>query len=271
MAPDLDNSRPPLPAFSRLSALFRRGEVIDLGPDPDGVPLLLWMNAMNAIEREEAVLDGMVAQALARQIYGPGSQKYEGLESELHESDRQRIIEAMLMSRSVDAWNLGHDDLHADEYWVGDRLLLVERGDASLESGLDLDPEQREAMAELNTKYLADWKTKAAARVERMRREYEDESTAELITKYLAQWTDSHALRAQANEYRITQLFFSTRTCLGTPKTDGGFRHDDCGDHGEFVFPNRESVRRADDALLERLIPVADRIEREGGDALGKR
>jgi hypothetical protein len=273
MTNDLESSRPPKPAFARLSALFRRGEVVDLSEHAgdEGERLLIWMNALTHVEREEAVLDGAVAQALSRQVHGPGSPAYTALEEELHESDRPAVIEQLLKSRSSEAWQLAQDDLHADEYWRGDRLALIERADASMNSGMPVDEAEMAALNELNEKYLADWMDAAKARIERMRREYEDTPTADLIEAHLKQWADTKALRAQMTEYRVSQLYLSTRVCSATATTAGGYDHTDCQDHSQLMFPNRNAVRQAPDELLEILYPVADRIDREGGDALGKR
>lgn len=261
-----------MPAFARLSALFRRGEVIDLSEYAgEGQTLLVWMNAMTNVEREEAIVDGAVAQALARQMYGPGSQTYSALEDELHEADRPLVIEQLLKSRASEAWNLGQDDLHADDYWRGDRLTLIERSEASIESGMKVSDAERAALVDLHEKYLADWLEATKRRIERMRREYEDKPTPELIEAHLKQFTDSKALKAQLTEYRVTQLYLSTRVCSGTRTDGGGYNHDACENHPELMFPSRNAVRQAPDELLEILYKVADRIDREGGDALGKR
>lgn len=267
---DIDAARPPLPTVSRLTALFQRGEVVELGEDENGA-VLVWMNALTSIEREECILDGAVAQAAERQLNGPGSSTYEAMRAELEKADRDSIIQALCLNRATEAWSLGQDDLHADEEWRGDKLLLIERGDAALAAGMDLSAEEKARLTELNDAYLAAWTEKTTARVEAMRAEYRTLETRELIAAHLKAWSDARALKAQADEYRISQLYYSTRVCRARKLDDGSYNHTACEDHNQIVFPDRLSVRRAPDELVSLLTPVADRIDRLGGDALGKR
>lgn len=266
---DIDASRPQLPTVSRLTALFQRGKVVKLGEDETG-PVLVWMNALTATEREECILDGAVAQARERELNGAGTPTYDAMRAELEKTDRPQIIEALCMTRGAETWALAQDDLHADEKWRGDKLLLVERGDAAIQSGMELSPEERDRLTALNDEYLADWRAHAQKRIEALKAEYNALETRELIAAYLKAWTDTRALKAQADEYRISQLYYSTRACRASEREDGGYDHGACEDHVALVFPDRLTVRRQPDTLLQELIPVADEIDRRGGDALGK-
>lgn len=243
---------------------------MELGEDDNG-QIRVWVNALTSIEREECILDGAVAQAAERTLNGPGSTAYEAMLAELEKSDRDKIIEGLCLSRATEAWALGQDDLHADENWRGDRLLLIERMDAAIQAGMELSEEERTKLGELNEAYLADWRTKSQERVEAMRAEYRTQETRELIRSYMRAWTDSRALTAQADEYRVSQLFYGTRVCRARKLDDDSYDHSECAEHNQLVFPDRRSVRMAPDALIQILVPVADRIDREGADALGKR
>lgn len=255
--------------MSRLTALFQRGKVVELGEDENG-PVLIWLNALSSIEREECILDGAVAQAAERELNGSGTAPFEAMRTELENTDRVTIIEALCATKATEAWVLAQDDLHADEKWRGDKLLLIERADAAVASGMELTEEERERLNALNSEYLSDWKAKAAARIEAIRSEFKSVETRELVEAYLKAWIDARALKSQADEYRISQLFYSTRVCRAKKREDGGYDHAACEDHSSLVFPDRQTVRRQPDDLLGLLIPVADEIDRQGGDAVGK-
>jgi hypothetical protein len=252
-----------------LTNIFQRGEPVEFSED-DGV-FYLYVAAMNDVEREEAVLDGAVAQARANVLTGPGSEQYEALKAELELLDRQDLVERLLMTRGVEGWNLGQDDLHADDYWRGDRLLLIERGDASIAAGAALTDEESASLAKLNEEYLAAWRSKTVIRLEGFKAEYESQATEELVTAYLKAYGQVRSMGAQLDEYRITMLLYGTRTCLGKKDEDKGrIDHSACGGHRERVFPARESVRAAPSELISQLLEAAERIDRAGGAALGK-
>jgi hypothetical protein len=266
---DIDAMRPPTPSLVRLTNIFQRGEPVEFSDD-DGV-FYLFVAAMNDVEREEAVLDGAVAQARANVLAGPGSEQYEALKVELERLERQEIIDRLLMTRGVEGWNLGQDDLHTDDYWRGDRLLLIERGDASVTAGATLTDEENASLARLNEEYLAAWRARAVTRLEGFKAEYETQTTEELVTAYLKAYGQVRSMGAQIDEYRITMLLYGTRTCSGKfDEGKGRIDHSACGGHRERVFPARESVRAAPSELTSRLLEAAERIDRTGGAALGK-
>jgi hypothetical protein len=123
--------------------------VVKLGEDEAG-DVLVWINALTSIERDECVLDASVAQAAERELNGPGSNTFEAMQVELEKAPRDQIVEGLCLNRASEAWMLGQDDLHADEEWRGDRLLLIERLDASIEQGMEISDEEREKYSELN-------------------------------------------------------------------------------------------------------------------------
>jgi hypothetical protein len=91
------------------------------------------------------------------------------------------------------------------------------------------------------------WKEKAQARVEAMKAEYRARETRELIAEYLTAWLDTRALKAQADEYRISQLYFSTRVCRAVQKDDESYDHSACEGHAHPRLPQpqaRASGRR---------------------------
>jgi hypothetical protein len=265
---DIDEVRPPKPQLTRLTALYQRGEEVEF-EDTDG-KFFLYVAALTENEREEALLDGATAQAEARVLNGPGSKRWEGMLSELTRAERPLVIERHLMLRGVEAWMLGQDDLHADDYWRGDRLLLIERGDALVESGAKLDEEERQSLLDLNAEYLTAWRERTVARLKVMQSEYESSSDEDLQNSYLKAFMENMASRSQMEEYRITQLFYGVRACDGVMTSTGKFDHSNCDGHRRMVFPTRAAVRQAPDELKELLIPVGDRLDQQGGDVLGK-
>lgn len=260
--------RPPLPTFSRLTNLFQRGEAVEF-KDGDG-SFFLYVAAMNAVEREEAILDGATAQAKAIVLEGPGSENHDTLVAQLQTLSHEDLVKELLPTKGIEAWNLAQDDLHAEDYWRGDRLLLIERGDSAVSAGFDLSDEDHEKLAKLNQEYLAAWREKAVSRLEQFKLELSEKTAGELIEAYAKAFAQARSLSAQVDAYRLTMLYYGTRPCQGTPLEKGSVDHSACGGHQRRLFPSREAVASSPDDLLKILIPVAEKLDRDGSAALGK-
>lgn len=265
---DIDALRPPAPTFSRVTNLFQKGEAVEF-TDSDGT-FFLYVAALNAPEREEAVLDGATAQARATVLNGPGSDTYEALVDNLKVLSHEELVEELLPTKGLDAWNVAQDDVHADPYWRGDRLLLIERGDRAVTAGHQLTEEDNRKLSELNQEYLAAWRTRAVARLEEFRNELNELSDDELIAAYLKAFAQSRTLSAQVDAYRVTMVYYGTRPCQGIKRQDGSIDHAACEGHQRRLFPSREAVANAPTDLLQILVSTAERLDRDGQAALGK-
>lgn len=265
---DFDSQRPELPVFARVTSLFQKGEPVRM-EDENGV-FFLYVAAMTATEREEAVTDGAVARAREAVATGPDSETGQRLRDELQASDRVEIIERLLVSRGAEAWTLGQDDLHSDEHWRGDRLLLIERGDAILNNGGELPTERMQDLEKLNEEYLAAWREKSIARAALWKTDYESMTTETLVEEYIKTWVATRTLQAQIEAYTSTMLFYGTRVCNGVEESTGRVNHDRCNGHVDRLFPDREAARSMPDPLRERLLPVANNLDQSGQAALGK-
>lgn len=265
---DIDALRPPAPTFSRVTSLFQKGEAIRF-EDADGA-FFLYVAAMNAPEREEAVLDGATAQARATVLNGPGSETYEALMDSLRGMTHDELVNELLPTKGLEAWNIAQDDLHADDYWRGDRLLLIERGDQAVTAGFDLSAEDQAKLAELNQEYLAAWRERTVGRLEEARRELAELSDEDLITAYLKAFAQSRTLSAQIDAYRVTMVYYGTRPCQGVERNDKSIDHSACEGHQRRLFPSREAVASAPTDLLQLLVTTAEKLDRDGQAALGK-
>lgn len=260
--------RPPAPTFSRVTNLFQRGEAVKFS-DGDGT-FFLYVSALNAPEREEAILDGATAQARASVLNGPGSETYEALKGGLDAMTHEELVRELLPTKGFEAWNLAQDDLAADSYWRGDRLLLIERGDRAVTAGHTLSEEDQEKLAELNQEYLAAWRERAVLRLEEFRRELDELTDPELVEAYLKAHAQARSLSAQVDSYRVTMVYFGTRPCQGVEREDSSIDHSACDGHQRRLFPSREAVSNAPTDLLQILVAAAERLDREGQAALGK-
>jgi hypothetical protein len=260
-------ARPRLTGAARLTALFERGKTVKVGEDDEGA-LFIFVAALNAVEREDALLDGATALARAKLLL-VDSETSDLVESELHTSSREEIVGQLALFRSAEAWALSRADLATEEYWRGDRLLLLERGDELIAAGRELSVEESEAWRKIGEEYQVAWQEAATKRMGQIITSYDDKSDREVQDEFLLRWQTRRCEREQQQAYNATMIWHSARWCYAT-EASGKLNHSECDGHKGRVFPNRIAVKDAPDALIEPILAAALQLENDGGDALGK-
>jgi hypothetical protein len=248
--------------FRRLTDLFVQGREVPL---PDGT--YLWVQAINAYERDECLSDAQVARArLILALKENGNERIK-IEGRLVERGREAMEQDVVTARVDDKYSEILAALEDDPEWT-ERLAILRRSDFS-QSAKPADP----AEILLVEKILAEWTAHLNEAVENERAwqasNYSRMSDEELLDDYMELWLDRRGSDVATAEYALTELWYATRYCEATANPDGVLDHNRCEGHPERVFATKADARAIPDALHALITKELAALSMEGRDPKG--
>lgn len=263
-------ARPPKPSGGRISKLFIRGKVVSLGEDEQG-SVLIWVQALTRTQHEEAALAAALVGTRRRLIYKPGFEDYDLLidQMEREATDLDLIDGIIAAKHSSQLWVDAELDLHADPAWRDNgRLDLIRHSDDQLQSGAPISNDESEALVDLNTEYMNDWRRHAAARLAVKQAELGEKTRAELEKEYIDAAVSVRALTDQSREYNVVATFYALRPCSATLTDDGQYTHAACSEHKTPYFSDVADVRQAPDEIIDAVVAALSDLD-SAADVLG--
>lgn len=233
----------------RVTDLFVRGREVEL---PDGT--CLWVQAINAYERDECVSDAQVARArIALALKENGTERLK-IDARLIERGRGAMEKDLVQAKIDEKYPQIVSDLEDDPDWT-ERGNIIRRTDFN-ESALPADPAEREYL----DKVMREWTDELERRVNDERdwltSTYHRASDETLLDDYTEAWLDRRGGDAAAAEYSLTEMWYATRHCDATKDTNDTWDHSRCNGHPTRVFDTKNDTRSAPDEL-QRLIRAA--------------
>lgn len=252
----------------RITDLFVEGTGVYLGDDPQGHPILVWVNKLNSFQVEEARRDGAARRGLRLAELGkPDTPERAAMNSEVVlwtvEELRQRWVNQKSEELYLDVLN----DIEADPEWR-DKLGMIRRLPTLLrEANAAEDDPRRQELVEMQQGYFQAIADGQEQKQKDALREAAKMSRKDLQADFLERWRQRLSLDEFMEERRVTELFYALRACEATRK-DGAFDHTDCN-HSQRALAEREQVRGLPEGVIVKCIEALDAVtltEREAGN-----
>lgn len=254
----------------RVTDLFIEGTELNLGPDPDGKPVVLWVQKLNSFEVEEARRDGVAQRGLRLlELSDPEGPE---LKSTLHAVAKMadhELRRARVDQQADEIYLTVMNDIEAEDEWV-EKLAVLRRLPTLLDDAqAPADDPRRQQLIELNTDYLKAIRDRLQKAEKDALRDLEDVSRKDLEQDFVEAWRQRLTLDDFMAERRKTEIWLAMRECHAAIADDGTYDHAGC-DHSRRIVNERHQVHSLPEGLLERVIAVLDGITvpgRESGNS----
>lgn len=229
--------------FRRLTDLFVDGLAVPVG---DGT--FLWLQALNAFERDEAVSDAQVARArLVMALKGKGDERAK-IETRLIAVGRDQFVTDLASAKADSRYSVILARLEDDPEW-SEKVNILRRSDFVNNSSAMLEEQEL-----LNT-LLAEWSEEVDRRlkdeVDYQRRTLENLDDESLLEEYVDAYMERRGDEVANAEFGLTETWYSTRFCNALPGdgSEAELDHASCDGHKERVFETKADVKAAPDRL----------------------
>lgn len=241
-------------SYRRLPDLYTVGRELPLR---DGQTM--WLQVMNPFERDEAQHDASVARsrltlALRDQ---PDSDELAQVRSMFVTQGRESAVEAIMETKKAELFVEVMDELRVDEDWR-ERIEVLQRTE-------DLSTVPTEVEREYLLTMQEQFALEVARRLESaimVDRDILDEIDMDTLwERYLDWWLDHRGNMIGMAEYRMSEVWYSCRACIGTKAEDGTWDHSDCEGHQVRVFESKDEVRHLPEELQGEIINALMEME----------
>lgn len=228
--------------FRRLTDLFVQGSAVKLPDDT-----YLWVQVINAYERDECINDAQVARArLVLALKENGSERVK-VEARLAEKGRDTLISDLADVKTDLKYPEIVSQIEADDEWREKVGIL--RRHAPDEAATPLTEDEIALVASLGEEWLAEINKRVADERDYQLQYYNHVDDEVLLEDYLEAWLDRRGGEVANAEYSLTELWYATRYCDAAPDGDGALDHARCVGHPHRVFPTKADARAMPDDL----------------------
>lgn len=230
--------------FRRLTDLFVEGRPVAL---PDGT--YLWVQAVNAFERDECVNDAHVARSrLVLALRNNGDERVK-VEARLIERGRDALISELAGVKTDEKYPNIISELEDDPEW-SERVEILRRTDVDESAKPETDDEKK-LLETIWADYYAEIGRRLEAERDWLVNKYSRVDDVELLDAYVEAWLERRGRERANAEFSLSEMWYSTRYCEATADADGNLDHSRCDGHRERVFATKNDARSAPDALQE--------------------
>jgi len=248
--------------FRRLTDLFVEGQTVLM---PDGSNL--WVQTINAFERDECLSDAQVAKArLVMALKNNGEERLK-VEARFFEKGRDRLIEDLAGNGAAKKVPDFMEDLRDDPDW-SERMNILLRTDPD-ETSKPLEPSELELIDQLNMQILAELNIREVAEHDFLVRKYSAATDEDVIESWVDDWLDKRGGAIANSEYQLTEMTYATRYCNAVRTDDGDLDHDVCEGHVEPFFASKADARSVPQALALLITAAIAEVNMVGRDPKG--
>lgn len=227
--------------FRRLTDLFVDGTAIPVG---DGTHL--WLQALNAFERDEAAHDAQMARTrLAMALREDGDERQK-IEARFEMVGRQQFIDNLAGAKADAQFPTLSARLEDDPDWR-DKIEIIRRTDFA--NNASTTEQERQLVTKLMSEWSSELERRIDDEIEFQKQQYADASDEDLLRDYLEVYMERRGDDVAQAEYALTETWYAARYCEATPGEDGNLDHATCNGHGERVFATKADVKAAPDRL----------------------
>lgn len=244
--------------YRRLTDLFVNGKAV---PMPDGSHL--WVQVINAYERDEAVSDAQVARArIVLALKNEGRERIK-IEGRLAEIGKELMAADLAQAKAEQKTPDFAEEMRADPEWK-ERMDICLRTDFDASAKPATDAEEV-LMAKINAEVLAEFEKREKDETDFLVRKYERLSDDEFIDEWVEEWLDRRGSDLATAEFRLTELWYATRYCDAEQIGDL-LDHSRCEGHRIPVFESKNEARSAPEELQVLLREALDELNVGGKD-----
>ena len=233
--------------FRRLTDLFVAGVPVEL-PDHTN----LWVQAINAYERDECINDAQVARARLVMALRENGEERLKIEGRLVERGRDAMADDVAQAKVDAKYTDVVSGIEDDPDWV-ERVSIMRRSDFTQSA----KPPETDERALLDT-ILTDWTAEIAKRLDDelawQKQHYAGAGDDELLTDYLELWLDKRGSEIANAEYTLTEMWYAARYCEASAAPGEPLDHAVCDGHPNRVFDDKGEARSAPDQLQQLLL-----------------
>lgn len=230
----------------KVTDLFVRGTEVLL---PDGS--YLWLQPLNAYERDEAIQAAQVARSRLVLALKDGGEERLKLQGRIEETGREKFIAEYAQLKANQKQSDFVSELEDDPDWAERTKILLDSNLA--DAATAPEPAEVAYMEKLSSEWFAELESRVSHEREWIVRQLGDMSDDDLLEDYLEYWLDVRGGVVAQAEYSLTELWRGTRLCDANGDKADGFDHAACAGHQELLFADRLDARSAPDELLELL------------------
>lgn len=237
--------------FRRLTELFVDGSAL---PMPDGTHL--WIQVINAYERDEALSDAQVGRSrLIMALKDKGDERLKVL-ARLEEHGRDRMVEDLAGVRAQAKMGEYFEELRAEPEWK-DRMEIIMRTDWE-SSAKPASVDEIAVMGRINSEVIAEIERRQLEEQQFLERKLKRMDDADFVEEWIDEWIERRGTELAQAEYRLTETWYAARFCEGVAGEFGGLDHTRCDGHTERVFPTKADARAAPTRLQELIRAALD-------------
>lgn len=235
----------------RITELFERGDLVEIGKRDDGTPEFIWVQKLNSFEYDEATKDGRYARGLRMEALKRDEKEQAVLNDLVGAFSDEELVQLVLDERAPEMMQRANAEVRSLEGWQ-DRLAVLDRqqlGTASSEEAEALEALNREFGAEVRKVY------------ERMVAQERTDMLAQAREEREVAWRDAYYQRAAATEFmsgfRQTEVFYALRD-VEVELVDGEWQPK-AGVPKPRLLSDRDEVRDLPDGLLDLVLEALQR------------
>jgi len=239
--------------YKRLPDLYVAGAELTLR---DGT--VVWMQALNPYEMDEARHDAMVARArMVMALQEQGSDELMKVRAVVVVDGRDAVVNGLVEAKRLEFMIAAGDAIANDPEWK-ERLDIASRQDEIL-AREPSDPE-RKLLDQINIDYVGETNRMVDEDLDRLRREYDAMSDDAITEEYVKFYIERRGTDVALAEHKLTEVWYATRCCEGVQNEDGTWDHGACDGHVLRVFETKAEVRRMPGELVDALSDALDAV-----------
>lgn len=241
--------------YRRLEELYTTGKTVELGKDPSGQDLVMFLQVLNPFERQEARNAAQTARTrhiMAYQEHGQSDR--DRLEASFFAEGREGAIDKLLDLQMQQEMVKILDEIHDDPEWE-DYLEVMDRSDELLTR--EPDDVERRFLDEANRKYVEEVQKRMDAERTSKRASLEHLDDEELKRQYFSAFLERRGDEVALAEFQIVQLAYGVRDCDATKNENDIWDHSQC--KHEPIY-SRNEIRSLPDELYDLLSTAMDNL-----------
>lgn len=254
----------------RITDLFVEGTEVNLGDDPQGNPVLIWVNKLNSFEVEEARRDGAARRGLRLAALADESAvERQAIAAEVALWNDEQLQTAWVNQKVEEFYLDAINDIETEEEWR-EKLVTLRRLPTLLQdAAAQSDDPRRDELIALQESYYREIADRQQSKQKQAMRDAKDMPRKDLERDFFEQWRQRVTLDEFMEERRITELFYALRACEGTRVGPNQFDHENCN-HAQRALSDRGQVRHLPEQVLMKCMDALDEVtvpQREAGNS----
>lgn len=227
--------------YQRLTDLYVLGGEIELQGE------VIWLQAINAFERDDALAAAGAARArFSLAVKDEETDEHLSLRAMYLQDGHDGAVSRIVEAKRPQVYSECLDEMESEEDWK-EKISLLRMGDSVM-----TPPTEDEQIA--SRKMLVSFSDEIEKRIEEGLVGERDQTSRmpeeDIWDAYQDWWVDKHGGEISLVEYRRVEAFYAARSCVGEKSPDGHWNHSACESHHVRIFDTKDDMRTIPDEML---------------------